>query len=98
MLPETLRVGRVLQEETPENRIPAFRIENVWGRLGGSVGGASDFGSRHGPAVCELEPHLGVSAVSLPAQSPLQVLGPHPSAPSPHALSQNRERLRPQEC
>ena len=29
--------------------------KNSWGRLGGSVGWASDFSSGHGLAVCELE-------------------------------------------
>ena len=34
------------------------------GRLGGSVGEASDFGSGHDLAVCELEPLVGLCADS----------------------------------
>ena len=34
------------------------------GRLGGSVGWASDFRSGHDPALCEFEPHVGLCAES----------------------------------
>ena len=34
------------------------------GRLGGSVGLASDFGSGHDLKVCEFEPHVGLCADS----------------------------------
>ena len=36
-----------------------------WGRLGGSVGYASNFGSGHDLAVCGFEPHIGLCADSL---------------------------------
>ena len=35
------------------------------GRLGGSVGWASDFGSGHDLMVHEFEPYIGLSAVSI---------------------------------
>ena len=35
------------------------------GRLGDSVGGASDFCSGHDLTVCEFEPHIGLCADSL---------------------------------
>ena len=34
------------------------------GRLGGSIGEASDFGSGHDLTVCEFEPHVGLCAHS----------------------------------
>ena len=53
------------------------------GRLGGSVGHASDLGSGHDLMVHEFEPHIGLSALST---DPL--LSPSFSAPPPaRALS-----------
>ena len=60
----------------------------VGGPLGGSVGGASDFGSGRDLMVREFEPHVGLFAVSLSVQSPLQVLCPPLSAPLLIAVSQ----------
>ena len=57
------------------------------GHLGGSVGGASDVGSGHGLAVREFEPHIGLAALSLSAQSLLWILCLPLSAPPPPALS-----------
>ena len=58
------------------------------GHLGGSVGGASDFGSGHDLAVHEFEPHTRLTAVSLLAQSLIQILCPPLSAPLPLMVSQ----------
>ena len=55
------------------------------GRLGGSVGEASNFRSGHDLSVREFEPHMGLSAVSTePASDPLS---PSLSAPASLFLS-----------
>ena len=61
----------------------------VKGRLGGSVGWASDFGSGHDLAVCEFEPLIGLCAdLLLRAWSLLRILCLPISLSSPvHALS-----------
>ena len=46
--------------QTKVYKISLYRI----GRLGGSVGSASDFGSGHDLAVCEFEPRVGLCADS----------------------------------
>ena len=45
---------------------------SFWGRLGGSVGWASDFGSGHDLPVCEFKPRMGLSAVSSDKQQQQQ--------------------------
>ena len=37
-----------------------FSKEDIQGRLGGSVGWASDFSSGHDLTVCEFKPHVGL--------------------------------------
>ena len=54
------------------------------GRLGGSAGWASDFGSGYGLVVRECEPHIGLFVISAePASDPLS---PSLSAPNPCCL------------
>ena len=43
------------------------------GRLGGSVGLASSFGSGHDLTVCEFEPRVGLSAVSTEPDTGLEL-------------------------
>ena len=58
------------------------------GRLGGSVGSASDFGSRHDLVVRGFEPHIGLCADSAgPAWDSPSLSLPHSYALS---LSQNK--------
>ena len=54
------------------------------GRVGGSVGEVSDFGSGHDVTVRDFEPHMGLSVVS--AQGPFQILCPPVSLPLPRLL------------
>ena len=42
--------------------ITSFKVRKYEGRLGGSVGEASDFGSGHDLTVCEFEPRVGLRA------------------------------------
>ena len=59
------------------------------GRLGGSVGSVSDFGSGHDLAVCEFEPRAGLCADSskLRAWSLLWILCLLRSLPLPYLCS-----------
>ena len=57
------------------------------GRLGGSVGQASDFGSDHDPAVCGFKPHVGLWADSSGVWRLLWMLGLPFSLPLPHSHS-----------
>ena len=53
----------------------------VVGRLGGSVGQASDFGSGPDFLVCEFEPRIELSAVSAePTSDPLSLFLPLPNS------------------
>ena len=45
-------------------RDSSVHIEKLKGRLGGSVGRVSDFGSGHDLGVCEFKPHIGLCADS----------------------------------
>ena len=50
----------------------SFFQKKFKGRLGGSVGGVSNFGSGHDLTVCELKPDIRLAAVSTePALDPL---------------------------
>ena len=42
-----------------------FKVEEIWGRLGGSVGRASDSGSGHDLTAHEFEPRVGLCTDSL---------------------------------
>ena len=60
------------QEETEVQRGKSLAQEHTdWGHLSGSVGLTSDFCLGHDLMVCEFEPCIGFTAVSLSAQSPL---------------------------
>ena len=66
----------------------------ILGHLGGSVGWVSDFGSGHDLTVCEFEPRIRLTAVSMePASDPLF---PSLSAPALFALSlsQNKKNMQ----
>ena len=60
----------------------------ILGRLGGSVGWASDFGSGHDLTVCEFEPCIGLCADSLEPGACSGSVSPSLSAPPQlmHAL------------
>ena len=51
-------------------------IIGYWVLLGSSVSWASDFSLGHDLRVCEFEPHIGLTAVSLSMQSLLWILCP----------------------
>ena len=57
------------------------------GRLGGSVGQASDFGSRHDLVVCEFEPASGSVLTAHSPEPALDSVSPSLSAPLPLVLS-----------
>ena len=59
--------------------LPYIKSKLFSGRLGVSVGEASDIGSGLGLTVCEFKPRVGLSAVS--TEPPSDPLPPSPSAP-----------------
>ena len=68
--------------------MPAFLLNRASeGRLGGSVGWASDFGSGHDFTVCGFEPRIGLWADSSePGACFIQILCLCLSIPSPRML------------
>ena len=54
--------------------VEIFKKIRILGQLGGSVGEASGLGSGHDLTVCEFEPRIGLSAVSVePASDPVSL-------------------------
>ena len=63
-LPQRVRVGRChvgLERLLEKGKVPRQKT-CVMGRLGGSVGKASDFGSGHDLTVCKFEPRVRLCA------------------------------------